>query len=88
MLDELGTPLELCLALQVDEELLVKRLLRRQELEGRDDDNEESIRNRMAVYCRETQPLVDYYRARGQLRDVVASGTIEEVAKRIEEALS
>ena len=88
MLDELGNPLELCLALQVDEERLVKRLLRRQQLEGRDDDNRESIRHRTAVYRRETQPLIDRYQSRGQLRDVAACGKIEEVAKRIEEALS
>ena len=88
ILERLGTPLERCVALQVDEDELVARLLKRAELEGRSDDNEESIRNRMQVYRRETQPLIDFYRPRGLLRDVDALGKVEEIAKRIEEALS
>jgi adenylate kinase len=88
ILGELATPLERCLALRVDEEALVQRLLRRAELEGRSDDNEVSIRNRMQVYARQTQPLIDYYRPRGLLRQVDADGSIEEVAKRVEEVLS
>lgn len=88
ILTDLSTPLERCVALQVDEEELVKRLLRRASLEGRSDDNEETIRNRMHVYQAETQPLIEYYRERGLLREVDALGSIEEVAKRIEEALS
>lgn len=88
ILEGLGTPLDCCVALQVDEEELVKRLLRRAELEGRSDDNEQAIRNRMRVYRSDTQPLIDYYRERGLLRDVDAEGGIDEIAKRIEEALS
>ena len=88
ILAELGTPLECCVVLGVDEEELVVRLLRRASLEGRSDDNEETIRKRMQVYRKRTQPLIDYYRERGLLREVDALGTIEEIAKRIEEALS
>jgi len=88
MLEELGTPLERCISLRVDPEELVARLLKRARIEGRSDDNEESIRNRMDVYRRETQPLIDHYRAQGLLREIDAEGSIEEVAKRVEEALS
>ena len=45
-----GSPLERCLALVVDEEAVVRRLLKRAEIEGRSDDNEETIRKRMHVY--------------------------------------
>jgi adenylate kinase len=83
-----GTPLERCVALSIDEEELVRRLLRRAEIEGRSDDNEAAIRTRMEVYERQTRPLVDYYRERRLLREVDADGTVEEVAKRIEEGLS
>ena len=88
LLAELGTPLECCLVLEVDTEELVGRLLRRAEIEGRSDDNEETIRNRMQVYERETAPLVAHYQAQGVVRRVPGSGEIEAVAQRIAEALS
>ncbi len=82
------TPLERCVVLNVDAEALTTRLQRRASLEGRSDDDEETIRNRMGVYRKQTQPLIDFYRERELLREVHALGTIEEIAKRIEEALS
>jgi adenylate kinase len=83
-----GTPLERCVALRIDEEQLVRRLLRRAEIEGRSDDNEAAIRTRMEVYERQTRPLVDYYRERRLLREIDGDGSVDEVAKRVEEALS
>lgn len=88
MLGKLGVTLERCVALRVDEAELVKRLLKRAELEGRADDNEETIRNRMRVYREQTQPLVEYYRGRGVLREVDGLGTVEAVAERIQGALA
>ena len=88
MLAEQGTPLERCVALVVDEEELVKRLERRAELEGREDDAEATLRNRLRVYREQTEPLCAYYRRRGILREVDAVGGIDEVEKRIEEALA
>jgi len=88
LLGRMGTELERCVAIVVDEDELVARLLKRREIEGRSDDNEESIRTRMVAYRDQTAPLIDYYRTRGILAEVDGLGTIEEVAKRIEEALS
>jgi adenylate kinase len=87
MLEQLGVRLERCVALLLDEETLVERLLRRAAIEGRSDDNDATIRKRMAVYRESTQPLVDYYRRRGVLVEVDGEGSIEAVAKRIGEAL-
>jgi len=87
MLPKLGCELERCVALTVDEDELVKRLLRRAELEGRSDDNETSIRTRMREYKDKTEPLIAYYRGRGVLREVDGLGEIEEVARRIAQAL-
>jgi adenylate kinase len=83
-----GARLERCVSIRVDEQELVKRLLRRAELEGRSDDNERSIRTRMDEYRRKTQPLIDHYRAAGVLAEVDGMGDVEDVAKRIREALA
>ena len=87
MLPKLGVALERCVALAVDEEQLVERLLRRAEIEGRSDDNESAIRERMHEYEQKTKPLIEYYRGRGVLREVEGVGTLDEVARRIEQAL-
>ena len=84
-LARLGTKLDRCLALVTDEPALVARLLKRAQLEGRSDDNESTIRNRMRVYREQTEPLIAFYRRRRLLREVDGMGTIEEVAKRIQE---
>ena len=88
LLERMGTNLERCVALVADEDSLVARLLGRAQIEGRNDDSEETIRTRMGVYRVQTAPLVDYYRKRGILAEVDGLGSIEEVAKRIDEALS
>jgi adenylate kinase len=87
LLPALGVSLERCVALSVDTERLVERLLKRAEIEGRADDNEAAIRERMREYDAKTRPLLDYYRQRGVLREVDGVGTVEEVAERIEGAL-
>lgn len=53
----------------------------------RDDDREDVVRRRLAVYREQTRPLVEYYRGRGLLRDVDGEGGVDEVARRIEQAL-
>jgi len=87
LLDRIGSKLELCLAVVVDEDAIVQRLLKRAEIENRSDDNEETIRNRISVYRESTEPLLAYYRERGILRQVDGMGTVDEIAARIEEAL-
>jgi len=87
MLKELGQPLERCVAITIDEEVLVERLLKRAEIEGRADDNEATIRNRMRVYREQTEPLLAYYGDQGLLCEVDGVGSVEEVASRIEVAL-
>jgi len=88
LLEGMGTNLERCVAIDVDEDSLVTRLLGRAQIEGRSDDSEDTIRTRMSVYRAQTAPLVDYYRKRGILAEVDGLGSVEEIAKRIEEALS
>ena len=58
------------------------------ELIQREDDNEETIGNRLDVYRRQTEPLVDHYRDRGLLKTVDADGTIDEVYARFVDAIA
>jgi adenylate kinase len=88
LLTRLGTPLERCIALWVDEEEIVRRLLRRATIEGRSDDNEQAIRHRIQVYHQQTAPLIAHYEAQGVLRRVDGDGGMDEIANRIEEALT
>ncbi len=88
LLARLGTPLDCCLALTVDNEAVVQRLLKRAQIEGRADDNEVTIRERMRVYDSQTAPLLGFYRGRGKLIEVSGMGTIEAVGQRIREALA
>jgi adenylate kinase len=87
-LARLGARLDRCLALVTDEPALVARLLKRAQLEGRSDDNESTIRNRMRVYREQTEPLIAFYRRRGLLREVDGMGTIDEVEQRIQEGIA
>ena len=65
------------------------RLLKRAQQEGRADDNEETIRNRQAVYRRETEPLAAYYPEHAvDVVTVDGLGTIEEVFGRVVGALA
>lgn len=88
LLSKLDMELDACLALTVDTDAVVDRLLKRAEIEGRADDNEATIRERMRVYDRETAPLLDFYRERGKLVEVSGMGAIDEVGRRIREALA
>lgn len=57
------------------------------ELQQRADDNEDTIRNRLEVYKAQTAPLVDWYRARGKLETVAADGPVDEVYRRLLDAV-
>ncbi|MFC7487563.1 adenylate kinase [Knoellia sp. CPCC 206453] len=80
--------LDKVLALTVDEDAVVGRLLKRAEIEGRADDTEDVIRERQAIYRRETAPLVEIYGERGLLVEVDGLGEVDEVSERIISALS
>lgn len=80
--------LELALLLDVDEDELVARLVKRGEEQGRSDDTEEVIRNRLAVYEEQTAPLVEYYESRAKLARIAGLGSIPEVFGRAIEVLA
>lgn len=87
MLAEDGHALDAVLELTVDEEAVVQRLIKRAEIEGRSDDTEQVIRERQAIYRKETAPLAELYGQRGLLVQVDGMGEVDEVTGRIEQAL-
>ncbi len=87
LLGELGASVTAAVALEADDDQLVVRMLKRAAEEGRSDDNEETIRNRMAVYHRQTKPLLDYYGGQGKLQLVDGIGSVDEVSDRIRQVL-
>lgn len=87
MLTEDGHALDAVLELTVDEEAVVQRLIKRAEIEGRSDDTEQVIRERQAIYRKETAPLAELYGQRGLLVQVDGMGEVDEVTARIEQAL-
>ncbi len=81
MLAQLGGQINIVPSIEVPQDVLVERLLNRAQLEGRADDNEETIRTRMQVYEDQTTPLLDYYGQRGLVAPVDGQQTIEDVQK-------
>jgi adenylate kinase len=115
LLDQMNTPLDAAVLMDVDFDILLKRLTGRRtcsltgkllnvyfssqeeldactsaggELIQREDDNEETISNRLDVYRENTEPLIDFYRKRGKLKTVDAEGSIDEVYERLVAALA
>ncbi len=87
MLGKHDHALDKVLALTVDEDAVVSRLLKRAEVEGRADDSEDVIRDRQAIYRRETAPLVEVYAERGLIVEVDGLGEVDEVTQRVLAAL-
>ena len=114
LLDQMGTPLDAAVLMDVDFEILMKRLTGRRscsltgkllnvyyssqeeldecvnaggELIQREDDNEETIGNRLNVYREQTEPLIEFYRKRDLLKTIDADGSIDEVYERFVEVL-
>ena len=69
MLEERGQKITAMIDIQVAEDILMARLLRRATLEGRADDNEETIKKRFAVYHNQTAPLVEWFKGQGVYKE-------------------
>ena len=79
--------LDVVLELAVDAEAVVRRLLKRAQVEGRADDTEAVVRHRLGVYTEQTAPLIKLYADRGLLQPVDGMGEIDVVTDRLISAL-
>jgi adenylate kinase len=86
-LAKIERPIDAVISLLADTDEVVARLLRRAQIDGRSDDNEETIRVRQQVYAEQTEPLLEVYRSRGLLVEVDGLGEVEEVSERVFAAL-
>ena len=88
ILSETKTSLDAVIQLTADTDEVVRRLAKRAIEQGRSDDTEDVIRNRLSVYEEQTAPLISVYASRGLLVMVDGLGEISEVTSRIVEALN
>ncbi|WP_027079075.1 adenylate kinase [Luteimonas mephitis] len=88
LLTRIGQPMDYAVQLDVPVELLVERIAGRAKAEGRADDSPEAVRKRLQVYENQTAPVIEFYRAHGQLTVVDGVGSLDEVFTRIIEAIA
>jgi adenylate kinase len=87
MLREIERPVTVVLQLDVPEDVCVERLSKRAEKEGRVDDTPDAIRTRLALYRRETEPVIEHYRAQGNLVVIHGDRPVDDVFAEIQDAL-
>ncbi|HEX6664945.1 MAG TPA: adenylate kinase [Gaiellaceae bacterium] len=87
ILSAIGRAFSVVFALQISDEVAFERLRRRAAIEGRADDTDTAIRRRLDNYHRETEPLIEYYRVRGNLVPIHGDGSENEVFAEIQRAL-
>ena len=87
VLAERGQSVSIMLDLDVPEDELMTRLIKRGQESGRTDDNEETIKKRLVVYHSQTAPLIDWYKAEGQYCHINGLGTMEGIFEEICKAI-
>ena len=87
MLAAAGHKLDKVVALTVDTDEVVGRLMKRAAEQGRSDDTEEVIRHRLKLYADQTQPLLNLYGERGLLVEIDGLGPVQDVTARVLAAL-
>ena len=87
MLDERGDRVAAMIELDVPEDELMQRLIKRGQESGRADDNEETIKKRLVVYHSQTQPLIDWYKQEGLHHHINGLGTLERIFSDIKKVI-
>ena len=84
VLVEIGQPLEVVFYLDIPEEVLIKRLL----LRGRKDDSEETIRTRVDIYKKTTEPLIEYFKDLSLLEYIDADRDLKTISSDIKQKMA
>lgn len=88
MLAERGTAISTVIGLEVPEDELVQRIIKRGQLTGRSDDNMETVQNRLNVYHNQTSPLKAFYEQKSLYQAIEGTGSIDEIFARIQAAIA
>ncbi|KAK7693055.1 hypothetical protein QCA50_002620 [Cerrena zonata] len=88
MFDDMVCKSSLVLFFTTTEKEMLKRLLKRGETSGREDDNEDSIKKRFHVYKEQTMPVIEHYSKEDKVATIDATATIEEVHEKAKEAIA
>jgi len=83
LLERLDQPVDEAILIDIDAEQIIKRIAKRAREEGRTDDTEATVRNRLRVYAEQTAPVADYYAERGLLTRVLGDGSVDEIFQRV-----
>ena len=87
LLNERGTCVSAVIGLEVPEQELIDRLVKRGQMSGRSDDNEETIKKRLDVYHNQTSPLQAFYKEKGLYHAIKGIGTIDGIFQDIKAAI-
>ena len=87
MLEERGDKVAAMIELDVPEDELITRLIKRGQQSGRADDNEETIKKRLVVYHSQTQPLIEWYKQEGLHHHINGLGTLERIFADIQKVM-
>jgi adenylate kinase len=87
LLEEFNGHINIVPFINVNQDALIERLLKRADIEGRADDNEETIRTRMRVYREQTAPLLNYFEEKGLLVEIDGSRSIEIVSAELQDVI-
>lgn len=87
LLAERGRKMDTVLFFEIADQVILDRLSRRRELEGRADDDPEAVRTRLRAYREQTAPVLEYYQKNGNVQMIDAVGTVEEIAERVKRVL-
>lgn len=88
MLSKRGSKVHAVIGLEVEDEELIERLIKRGKESGRSDDNLETIKQRLNVYHSQTSPLRDYYINENKYLSIKGSGSVEEIFSNIRQAVN
>lgn len=88
MLSERGQDVSVMLDLDVPEDELIDRLIKRGQESGRADDNLETIKKRLTVYSEQTSPLKDFYKAEGKYQHINGVGSMDAIFDEIASVIS
>jgi adenylate kinase len=83
LLERLDKPVDQAILIDIDDEQIIKRIAKRALEEGRADDTEETVRNRLRVYAEQTAPVANFYAERGLLTKVLGEGSRDEIFQRL-----